>query len=84
MKLLDYSSHARDSIVEREIDPEWVQRAVENPMKTEADREDPELTHYLARIPENGNRVLRVVLNDTRIPALVVSTFFDRRMKKKL
>jgi hypothetical protein len=65
---LAYSSHARDAVIEREIDPEWVVRTIQNPSRTEPDQEDRELTHYLARIPENGNRVLRVVLNDTTTP----------------
>jgi len=81
---IEYSSHARDAIIEREIDPDWVLRTVENPVRTESDRDDPELTHFLARIPENGNRVLRVIVNDTVTPAIVVSLFFDRRLKKKL
>jgi hypothetical protein len=81
---LEYSSHARDAVIEQEIDPDWVERTIEHPVRTEPDREDPELTHYLARIPENGNRVLRVVLNGTVVPPIVVSTFFDRRLKNKL
>ena len=84
MMNLEYSSHARDAVIEREIDPDWVVRTIENPVRTEPDIEDPELTHYLARIPENGNRVLRVVLNGTVFPPRVVSTFFDRRLKNKL
>ena len=79
---LEYSSHARDAIIEREIDPDWVVRTIENPIRTEPDREDSELTHFLARIPENGNRVLRVVVNDTVVPPRVVSAFFDRRLTK--
>ena len=84
MMNLEYTSHARDAIIEREIDPDWVVRTIENPVRTEPDRDDPELTHFLARIPENGNRVLRVVVNDTVNPPLVVSTFFDRRLRNKL
>ncbi len=81
---IEYSKHARDAIIEREIDPEWIMHTLDNPVRTEPDAEDPGLTHFLARIPENGNRVLRVILNDTVTPPLVVSAFFDRRLKKKL
>ncbi len=81
---LQYSAHARDAIIEREIDPDWVMRTVEKPARTEPDREDPELTHFLARIPENGNRVLRVVVNEKVTPPIIVSAFFDRRLKNKL
>ncbi len=81
---LEYSSHARDALIEREIDPDWVARTIENPVRTEADKEDPELRHFLARIHENGNRVLRVIVNDTVTPPRVVSMFFDRRLTTKL
>jgi hypothetical protein len=81
---IEYSKHARDAIIEREIDPDWVIRTITNPIRTEPDTEDPELTHYLGRIAENGNRVLRVVANSTVNPPRVVSTFFDRRLRKKL
>ena len=81
---LEYSIHARDVVIERMIDPDWIVRTIENPVRTEPDREDPDATHYLARVPENGNRVLRVVLNNTVAPPRVVSVFFDRRLKNKL
>ncbi len=79
-----YSKHALDAIVEREINLDWIVRTIEFPALTETDREDRELTHYLARIPENGSRVLRVIVNNTVSPLHVVSVFFDRRMRKKL
>jgi len=33
----------------------------------------------LARIPEFGNRVLRVIVNGKKTPPHVVTVFFDRR-----
>jgi hypothetical protein len=38
----------------------------------------------LAKIPERGHRVLRVVINKTVVPARVVRLYFDRTMKGKL
>jgi hypothetical protein len=37
----------------------------------------------LAKIPEHGNRVLRVVINKAAVPERVVSVYFDRTMKGK-
>jgi len=42
---------------------------------------DSQLVHHLARIPEQENRVLRVVLNPLASPVRVVTAFFDRKMK---
>jgi len=42
------------------------------------------LESRFAKIPEHGDRVLRVVLNNTVVPARVVSVYFDRTMKGKL
>ena len=45
---------------------------------------DPTVESRLAKIPEHGDRVLRVVINKTVVPARVVSVYFDRTMKGKL
>lgn len=46
---------------------------------TEADPVDPDLEHRLARIPEYGNHVLRVIVNGKTTPPRIVTAFFDRR-----
>lgn len=43
----------------------------------------PALRHALARIPERGNRVLRVVYNVDVNPPRVVTAYFDRRQRGK-
>jgi hypothetical protein len=45
---------------------------------------DPALESRLRKIPEFGDRVLRVVLNTQVVPVRVVSVYFDRTMKGKL
>jgi uncharacterized protein YuzE len=40
---------------------------------------DADLEHRLARIPEFGHRVLRVIVNTRRTSPHVVTVFFDRR-----
>ena len=63
---------------------EWLERALNSPDKTAPDLEDGDLRHYLKVIPENGGRVLRVVVNFKVTPFRVVTVFFDRAMKGKL
>ncbi|MCS6997458.1 MAG: DUF4258 domain-containing protein [Casimicrobiaceae bacterium] len=73
------TEHARDALRKRRIEVAWVERALTAPEATEADPVDPELDHRLARIPEFGNRVLRVIVNVRRTPPRIVTAFFDRR-----
>jgi len=60
----------------------WIFRAVEH-AELKEDPGDGSI-HYLARITEYGNRVLRVILDPRGQPPCVVTAFFDRRMKGKL
>lgn len=78
---MDYvlTEHARDALEKRQIPIAWMEHALTRPEVTEADPVDPDLEHRLARIPEFGNRVLRVIINSKRTPPLVVTVFFDRR-----
>ena len=55
------------------------QRAFDAPEATEADPVDPDLEHRLARIPEWGNRVLRVIINRKTTPTRIWTAFFYRR-----
>ncbi|HIK23460.1 MAG TPA: DUF4258 domain-containing protein [Thermosynechococcus sp. M3746_W2019_013] len=78
---MDYvlSEHARDALQKRQIPLAWMERVLRAPEVTEVDRVDPDLEHRLARIPEFGNRVLRVIVNGKKTPPIVVTAFFDRR-----
>jgi hypothetical protein len=78
---MDYvlTEHAQDALQKRQIALAWMERALSTPEVTEADRADPDLEHRLARIPEFGNRVLRVIVNGKKTPPIVVTAFFDRR-----
>jgi len=78
---MDYllTEHARDALEKRRIVLAWVERALDAPETTEADPLDSDLEHRLARIPEWGNRVLRVIVNGKTAPPRIVTAFFDRR-----
>ena len=78
------TQHARDVLVEREIPVEWLERVLNSPQRIEPDPDDTELEHSLGRIPEFDNRVLRVVVNKTVRPVVVVTVYFDRAMRNRL
>ncbi|BCX11192.1 MAG: hypothetical protein KatS3mg067_0130 [Thermosynechococcus sp.] len=73
------TEHARDALAKRRIQTAWLERTLSTPEVTEADQVDRDLEHRLARIPEFGNRVLRVIVNGKQTPPVIVTAFFDRR-----
>jgi hypothetical protein len=79
---IEFSQHAREGISERQILEEWVIRAILQPKLVWPHPEDEELKSYFVEIPENENRVLRVVFNEAS--ARVVTAYFDRTMRGKL
>ena len=79
---MEDSIHFRDILNEREIERRWVDRAVREPDRIE-DYEDG-TRHFIKRIPEFGNRWLRVVVNITWTPERFVTAFFDRRLRGEL
>ena len=83
---MDYelTQHASEVILEREIKIQWIDLTLNSPEFIEKDSEDEELEHRFRRIKENGNRVLRVVLNTARKPIRLVTVYFDRTMEKRL
>ena len=80
----DLTQHALDVLQKRKIPEAWLQRVLDFPERVEADREDKELEHKLARIVEHGNRVLRVVYNKTTRPIMIVTIYFDRTLRNRL
>lgn len=83
---IDYelSAHAMTVMAERGILQTWVERVLTSPEHTEPDATDPLLRHALGRVPERGDRVLRVVYNETVRPWRVVTAYFDRAMRGRL
>ena len=78
------TDHAVQRISERKISLTWIHQVLSNPEKTELHPEDPQLRYACGTIPEYGNRVLRVVYNETVSPWRIVSVYFDRKLKGKL
>ena len=63
---MDYklTEHAKKRCISRKIQIEWIQRALDHPVRIETDAEDANLAHALWPIPEKGFRVLRVIYNE--------------------
>jgi hypothetical protein len=68
---------------ERGILPAWVSFVLEAPEATEPDKVDPALCHALRRIPDHGNRVLRIVHDPRCSPVRIVTLFFDRKASRR-
>ena len=81
---LEYTRHAVHAMEERLIPREWVESAVADPALRTLDPNDPEVERFFRRIPERGDRVLRVAVNTHVAPWRVVSVFFDRSMRGEL
>lgn len=79
---IEFSSHARDMLLERNISEEWVRQTLDSPDRPEV-RADNNI-HYIKAIPEHGGRFLRVVVNLHAVPKLIVTVFFDRRLRRQL
>jgi hypothetical protein len=76
---LQYTRHFKTMLKERLIPMSLINRALAKPEKIE-DRSDG-TKHFLCRIPERGNRWLRVIVNITAEPNKAVTAFFDRRLR---
>lgn len=78
------TKHAQKVLEEREILVEWLERTISAPELVLPDPHDSTVERRYRRIPEFGERVLRVAVNTIVEPNDVVSVFFDRKMKGKL
>lgn len=80
----ELSRHASDAIAKRGIELAWLEQALSEPLRVEPDRHDTALEHRLGRIPEFGDRVLRVVVNVEVEPVRIVTLYFDTRQTRNL
>ncbi len=77
----EYPIHFREMLKERGIPEKWVKQVLANPDIIE--NKDDGTTHYIKRIKEYDDRWLRVIINEDKIPAKIVTAFFDRRLRRK-
>ena len=71
-------------MAERGILEAWVDLTVVEPALRGPDPDDPEIERFFRRIPDYGDRALRVAVNTRAAPWRVVSVFFDRDAGERL
>ena len=79
-----FTKHARTMLVERNINPDWIDRVLQAPALRQSDPTDETLERFFGKIEEADDCVLRVVVNIREIPVRIVSVFFDRAMRGRL
>ena len=75
------TSHFKEMVSERGIDYDWVERTLSEPDRSE--RSNDGTVNYFKCIPENGNRWLKVVVNDKADPPRLVTAYFDRGARRR-
>jgi hypothetical protein len=78
VKRVRFIPHAEDALFERTIDRNWVMETLLSPERLEADPAYPSRMRAFRRIPQFGNRWLRVVYDTAPEELQVVTAFFDR------
>jgi signal transduction protein with GAF and PtsI domain len=80
---IHFTDHALQRMAKRAIEPECVERVIQNPDLRLDDDNDPQLEHRLAKVPELANRILRVIVSKSKTKR-VVALYPDRNMKGKI
>ena len=73
------TAHFIDMLRERFVSREWVERVIRSPDRIE--EHDDGTRHFIKRMPEQGDRWLRVVVSIREDPNRFVTVFFDRRLR---
>jgi hypothetical protein len=77
-----FTRHAKTMMTERGIKEEWIRRTVSEPEAHEVDPTQSDVRRAFRSIPENGNRILRVVYASIGDTVRVVTAFFDRGRRR--
>lgn len=81
-KPLVFTAHARQVMVERELDDDWVRRTTYEPEWRERDPVDPAIERRFRGVPERDGRILRVACVESETDIRIVSTFLDRGARR--
>jgi Domain of unknown function (DUF4258) len=79
---IEFTRHAETMMSERGIKEEWIKKTITEPEATEPDPTRLDVQRVFRAIPENGNRVLRVVYASFGDTFRVVTAFFDRGRRR--
>ncbi len=78
MEQYEFTKHAKDMILEREIQEHWIIDTINYPNRIEMINNEE--IHYIKQIKEFGNRFFRIVVNPYTNPKRIITLFFDRRV----
>lgn len=82
-----YTNHLQDKIHERLIFEEWIYSTITAPDLKVDHTFHPEIISHFKKIEDANNKVLRVVLKkltSNNDEYLVITCYFDRKMRDKL
>lgn len=83
---VELTKHAETQLLERELKLAWIEETLVNPIATEPDNNDPDLTCAFGKISDcedEVERVFKVVYNKTTTPWKIVTCYFDRNAKRR-
>jgi len=78
--VVELTEHAKVQIIERNLELKWIAEAILNPIYSESDQDDPELTCTYGKITDSTkqkDRVLKVVYNKNTTPWGVAEIEYD-------
>ena len=76
------TKHAKTKISQRNIALDDIRKVALNPDLIEPDKYDKSLTHFIGKI---DSRFLRIIgRRESKEELLIISAFFDRRLKRKI
>jgi hypothetical protein len=81
-KPLVFTAHARQVMIERDLELEWVKRAVHEPEWREPDPADPAVERRFRSVPEREGRILRVACVESASEIRILSAFLDRGARR--
>lgn len=81
-KPLQFTKHAENAIMERELEQTWIEKVTREPEWSRPDPRRLGVERRFRTIPEFGGRVLRVVCLETADEIRILTAFFDRDARK--
>lgn len=75
------TDHAKIKMNERSISLSMVEKTINNPDSTTADKFDNSVIHFIKKV---GTKYLRVLARSDNNNKIIITAFFDRRIKKEL
>ena len=79
MVKVKFTKHAEDMLIERKFTKENIISVIENPDLKENYEDD--IWHVFKKI---GDKILRVVIKGRNEPYIVVTMFYDKRLRNKI